>query len=371
MKIAIIMPLGDKKGGGEKRLLDLMLKSKNSKFEWLVIFQEDGSLVQAIEDLGVQVKIIPAGRLRNLPDVFSSAIKISKILRREGVDIVLSWMWKAHIYGFLSSKLSGLPCLWSQLEVPNDSRLKQITTRLPASGIFINSLASKVILEEMCPGTPIRLVYPGVSLDDFQVSSLPSILEIRRRLGLPLEGPLIGIVGRFQRWKGMHVFVESMPKILQCFPSAHFVMVGGQHSLEPDYEKEIKHQIRRLGLSSQVTLPGAQYNVAQWMKAMDIFVHTSNNEPFGIVVVEAMALGKPVIATMPGGPSEIISDETDGLLIPYGDPSCLARAVLRYLDEPAFASQVGAAAQKRARDFSTDQYAKNFLGALDEFVTQL
>jgi glycosyltransferase involved in cell wall biosynthesis len=103
------------------------------------------------------------------------------------------------------------------------------------------------------------------------------------------------------------------------------------------------------------------------MEAFDVFVHASEREPFGIVVVEAMAMGKPVIATVPGGPQEILRDGVEGLLVPWSDGEAMSRAILRFLDEPLFALACGAEAQKRAQDFSAQRYAER----VGEAVRQL
>ena len=159
-----------------------------------------------------------------------------------------------------------------------------------------------------------------------------------------------------------------MPKVLQKYPDAHCVVVGGQHEPEPDYGNYLAAQINTLGLQERIRLVGLQRNVPEWMQAMDVIVHASNNEPFGIVIVEAMALSKPVVAAANGGPTEIITDGSNGLLTPYGDSDALASAILRYLDEPEFARRVGAAARERSLDFSTQQYAQNFIEAMRELI---
>ena len=100
-----------------------------------------------------------------------------------------------------------------------------------------------------------------------------------------------------------------------------------------------------------------------------MFVHASDAEPFGIVVVEAMALGKPVVAGAGGGPAEIIADGETGLLTPYDDAGSLANAVLRYLDDRAFAARVGAAARARAAAFDDRTFAANIIAALREGVS--
>jgi glycosyltransferase involved in cell wall biosynthesis len=372
MKIAIIMPLGEQRGGGEKMLWDLILEGRNVDVEWLIIFLEDGPLVEQIRALGIDVRIVQSGRLRQ-PHLFISAvIKIVSIAQSEGADIIFGWMWKAHLYGGLAAMLANLPAVWYQLEEPSDANLmKRIANILPACAVLTLSKAGQEAQIKIWPHRPTPLVYPGVALDCFDPAILPSPLEARRKLGLPLDGSVIGIVGRLQRWKGIHVLVEAMPKVLQKYPDAHCVVVGGKHDLELDYQTFLEKQVRELGLGDRIIMAGFQQNVPEWVQAMDIFVHASDNEPFGIVTIEAMALGKPVVAAASGGPTEIITDDKNGLLAPYGDSHTLSSAILRYLDNPEFAGSVGLAAQKRAADFSTQKYAQNFIAAVRDVCKSL
>lgn len=367
MKIAIVMPLGEQRGGGELMLWDLLLEGRNSNVEWLTIFLEDGPLVEKIRALGIDTHIVPGGRLRQLHLLLSVAVKIASIARKEKADVIFSWMWKAHLYGGVAAMMASLPALWYQLEEPADRNLmKRIANTIPARGVLTLSKAGQEAQMKIWPHRLTPLVYPGVGLDRFNPDILSSPAEARCKLGLPLDGPLIGIVGRLQRWKGIHVLVEAMPKVLQKYPDAYCVVVGGKHDPEPDYPAFLEQLLADLGLGDRIIMAGLQKNVPEWVQAMDIFVHASDNEPFGIVTIEAMALGKPVVAAASGGPTEIITEGENGLLTPYGDADALSRAILRYLDNPELAKSVGQAAQNRAADFSTQQYAQNFIAAVHD-----
>ncbi|MEH1835931.1 MAG: glycosyltransferase family 4 protein [Nostoc sp.] len=365
MKVIIVMPLAEQRGGGEMMLWDLVQQGRNAGVEWLVIFLEDGPMVEQVKSLGIDTRVVESGRLRQIHRFIGAVLRIAAIARRERADIIVNWMWITHISGGLAAMLAGLPAVWYQLEVPSDKTwLVRIATLIPAQAIITLSQDGKQAQAEIWPHRPTPLVYPGVALDRFEPNALPSPKEARRKLGLPLHGPLIGIVGRLQRWKGMHVLVQAMPKILQKYPDAHCVVVGGKHDLEPDYQDFLKAEIATLGLKEQVIMAGLQRNIPEWVQAMDVFVHASDKEPFGIVIIEAMALGKPVIAGNAGGPTEIITDGMNGLLTPYGDAEKLAIAILRYLDEQEFAQSAGIAARQRALDFSTQNYAQNFISAI-------
>lgn len=369
MKIAVIMPLAEQRGGAELALLHLMQQGQGLGVDWLVVFLRDGPMVAEAARLGADVRVIESGQLREAHRFAGTVLKIALLARREGARMVFGWMGIAQLYGGAAARLAGLPAAWFQHGMPlGKNWVDRLATRLPAAGILTCSRAVADVQALIAPPRPLRVVYPGVELERFDPASLPTPQEARRRLGLPAEGPVIGIVGRMQRWKGIHVLVGAMPAILRAHPAAHCVVVGGDHALEPGYPDWLRGRIEALGLEDKVTLTGLQRNVPEWMQAMDVIVHASDREPFGIVVIEAMALGKPVIAGDAGGPTEVITPGVDGLLSPFGDAPALARAVGRYLGDPEFARQAGAAARRRAQDFSTQRYARSLIAAVREFL---
>lgn len=208
----------------------------------------------------------------------------------------------------------------------------------------------------------------GVEVSRFDPERVAAKDDARRELGLPLAVPIVGIVGRLQTWKGIHVLINAMPAILQEFPAARCVVVGGVHDLEPDYPAFLQQRIDALNLSNVVTMAGLQRNIPEWISAMDVFVHASDNEPFGLVVIEGMAMAKPIVAGSGFGPAEIITPGVDGFLTPFGDSAALADAVLRYLRDPATGRSMGQAARRRALDFSVERYAENLVSAIRELL---
>lgn len=365
LKIAVIMPLGEQRGGGELMLLHLMQQGRGRGVEWLVIFLEDGPMVAQVQAFGVETRLVKAGHLRQLPRFIASVGYIAAIARRERVDAILGWMGKAHLYGSLAAGMARIPALWYQLAVPSDKGwMDRVAVLLPGRGILTLCKAGEEAQKQLWPVRPTRLVYPGVELERFDPETLPSPRQARQQLGLPIEGPLIGIVGRLQKWKGIHTLIKAMPDILREHSDACCIVVGGQHALEPDYPNYLDALITDLNLRDRVIMAGLQSNVPLWMQAMDVIVHASDREPFGIVVLEAMALGKPVVAGNEGGPTEIITDGVDGLLTPFNNAPALARAVQIYLADEMRAKQMGAAARMWAQEFSTQRYAHNVVQAI-------
>jgi glycosyltransferase involved in cell wall biosynthesis len=364
MKVFILMPLAEQRGGAELMLRNLMQEGDSLAVCWRVVFLQDGPMVAQFEALGIEATVVRAGRLRE-GHRFTAAIgRIALMARRERADLIFGWMTSAHLYGSLAALLSGIPSLWYQLGMPDRRNwMDRAATMLPSGGILTCSRAVARAQGSLPPHRPTRVVYPGVELTRFDPALLPTPLEARRRLGLPARGPLIGIVGRLQQWKGMHVLVEAMSTVRRSYPDAHCVVVGGKHALEPDYPAYLEGRIAALGLGDRVLLAGLQQNAPEWMQAMDIVVHASDREPFGIVIIEAMALGKPVIAGDDGGPTEIVTNGVTGLLAPYGNAAALASSILQYLDNPELSRRVGAAARERALQFSTRSFARSFLRA--------
>jgi glycosyltransferase involved in cell wall biosynthesis len=358
------MPLGEIRGGAELMLWQLVSES-GGQVEWAVAFLEDGPLVSAVRRQGIPVTVVQAGRLRNVASYVRAVVQIARFARAHQAAAVVGWMTKGQLYASPASRIARIPATWYQLGLPSkDGRLDRLATLLPAKAILAVSEATALAQARLRPVRPIRVVYPGVDLDRFDPGRMQSPADLRAKLKLPATGPLVGIFGRLQSWKGMHVLVGALPAILESHPSARCVIVGGDHPLEPGYRNRLTQQARELGVEKRVILAGPQENVPEWMQAMDVVVHSSDSEPFGIVVIEAMALGKAVVAGANGGPTEIASDGENAVLVPYGDTERLARAVLAYFDDHDFARRLGQSARRRAQEFSVERYVREVSSAV-------
>jgi glycosyltransferase involved in cell wall biosynthesis len=183
--------------------------------------------------------------------------------------------------------------------------------------------------------------------------------------GVPRDAPVIGMVARLQRWKGPHVLLQAAPAILERFPGAHFVFVGGDDPLEPSFGSELRRQAANMGLSDRVHFVGFQDDGASWMYGFDVVVHASDSEPFGIVILEAMVRGRPLVAGADGGPGELIIDGRDGFLVPFAAVDRLADRVCRLLDDPALARQLGESARRAALAYTPERFASGLLAELE------
>ena len=370
MKIVVVMPMAEQRGGSELALWHLVRYGQGLGVEWVVVFLEQGPMAAQFREASCRVHVVEAGRLRQPVRLARAVRRLAAITRRENADLVLGWLAKGQVYAGLAARWAGRPAVWFQHGLPADLHwMDRLATLLPARGVLACSAAGAQMQHRaLWPHRPTRVVHPAVEVRRFAPDALPAPRAMRGKLGLPTEGPLVGMVGRLQRWKGMHTFVAAMPRVLRAHPDAHGLIVGGKHDLEPNYQEEVTRQIQRLGLEGRIIQAGFQTNVPEWMQALDVFVHASDREPFGMVIIEAMALGKPVVAGAAAGPTEIITEGQDGLLAPFEDSEALAQQILRFLDEPDFARAAGQAAQARAHDFTPEKFAGRLVEAVRELA---
>ena len=153
----------------------------------------------------------------------------------------------------------------------------------------------------------------------------------------------MGIVGRLAAFKGQHVFLEAAALVSRRRADVRFVVVGGPASdRDRDYPDRLRRLALNLGLSGRLQFAGHQSDVVPWLNALDVAVHATDGEPFGLVLVEAMLLGTPVVATNLGGPAEILEHERSGWLVPPGRPHATAEAILAILGDSSLREQLSA-----------------------------
>src|SRR5258708_36857359 len=194
---------------------------------------------------------------------------------------MLSWMTKGHIYGGGGGVVVRIPEGCYQLGVPDNTLLDRLSRLVPATGALgcsdfvTRAQQSKV----RCRVLSVPL---AADLDRFGKVAGISTETCKLRLGFDPSRPLIGTVGRLQRWKGMHLFAEAMAKVLKSRPECQGVIVGGSHELEAEYAKLLGRWGNAVGLKGKLILAGKQKNVPGGRQAMGVFVQPPNQEPFGI-----------------------------------------------------------------------------------------
>jgi len=368
--VVAVMPLAVQMGGAELNFRQFAQRASANGIDLVVVFLECGPMVSEIEAMGLAAEVIDAGRLRHPAKYITAVAAIRNVIMRAGADGVISWMAKAHLYAGPAAALARVPAVWSQSGVPQTNEiLSSVANKLPSKGVICCSHQAMQAQSALRPLRPIRVVYPGADLERFDPEHLASPAELRQELGLPAHGAVIGVFCRLQSSKGVEVLIDALALVRRANDSVHLVVVGGQHAGERGHLAELVGRVDAQGLSAHVSMVGHQTDVPRWMNATSVVCMPSDaTESFGIAVVEAMSLGKPTIASLEGGPNEIITDGLDGLLVPFGDPVALAGAITAVISDERLGAALGEAARLRAAGFGADAFASNFTENLLELL---
>ncbi len=211
------------------------------------------------------------------------------------------------------------------------------------------SLRSQALALGVAPESKLHLLGSGssngVDVERFQ----PGPSSLRDRIGLPLNAPVVGFVGRFTRDKGLPELIEAFDAILAAKPEAHLLLVGWFDASEDALDHDLRSRIRR---HPRIYSTGFVADTAPYYRAMDVMVLPTWREGFPNVVLEAAATGIPVVTTLSTGARDAVVPEVTGLLIPPGYPVAIREAVLQLLRNPERRCRMGRA----ARAWVLDQY---------------
>ncbi len=284
---------------------------------------------------------------------------LHRVLRQVRADLVHSNSLKAHFIGGLAARLARRPLVWHVRDLlAEDEGLGLL--RRAARMVQPQVIAISEAVATQFAGLPVEVtVIPnGIPLEDFTPGPAPA--HLRSKLGLTEGDQVLVVVGRLTPWKGHMTLLEAVSMLAESWPRLKLVVVGEVAFWEPEYEQELKQRAVELGLAERVAWAGFRSDVPDLLRLCDIFVLPSVNEPFGRAIIEAMAVGRPVVATSSGGVPEIVVDGETGLLVPPKDARSLAQAIEALLADPQRAAQMGQRGQARAQQsFSADRVAQH------------
>ncbi|GGG76410.1 glycosyltransferase family 4 protein [Paenibacillus radicis (ex Gao et al. 2016)] len=356
-------------GGAENVLLTTLRHIDKQKFKVTAVLFQEGPLVEEIRSIGIEVVTIKAGRIRNLLYYAKTVLQIVKQLKRYRADIVIGWSPKPFLYAGVAAWLARKPVLWWQHGYPSaSSRFDRLVNRIPANAILCPSYSVAYAQNGIGAQVKTRVNHPGIETEFFAYS--PSDREvIRDKYQIPSSAKVVAFIGRLQRWKRPDDVIQAFSRIQdeQCY----LLIVGGAlFGEESDYVQELTGLAERLGCADRVIFAGHQKEIAPYLSASDIVINSSSKEPFGLVVVEAMANGRIVIAANSGGPAEIIDHNWNGLLYD-GTIEGLYECLLQALEENSETLPLGRRAElKAAESFSAQQMVGRFEGLLADMYKE-
>lgn len=361
--VALIAPSGTA-GGSERAFAALVRKLPSAGFAPTAILLERGPLERWLGEAGCPTVFVPADRTRYLHKTAATLLRIHRVLQRTKAEVVVSNQSKGHVLGGSAALMSRTPSIWWQQGIPEASRIELVAARVPAVAVVCSSDAALEAQRRITPRRCIRKVQLGTEIDEVAAHRGRG-RALRAELGWNDGRPVVGIVGRLEPWKGQEVFLRAAALVAD-HADVQFAVIGGAvHGREGSYPDDLVALAEELGIFERVHFTGHRLDVWDWCDALDVVVHASFGEPFGLVVVEAMVLAKPVIAAADAGPLEIIENGVSGLLTRPGDHRELAAAIRHLLENPELAANLGAQAAQRACAFSAERMAQGFADVIE------
>jgi glycosyltransferase involved in cell wall biosynthesis len=354
-------------GGGELALLALVRELDRTRFTPVVLLFSEGPLVAEMQGIA-ETHLLPLPR--SLADArrddMGSGLPLAKAFQllgflfalRSKMDdlrpaLVHTNSLKADILGGIAARSLRLPLIWHMRDRIAEEYLPAIAVRalraacrwIP-SALIANSQSTMITLK-LPSDKPAKVINSGMNLAPFLecargTETLPEAIAQHHEVR-------IGLIGRICEWKGQDVFLRAAAIVHASHPQTRFVLIGAPLFGEEEYELSLKQLAIELGLGDSASFTGFQRDIPRCIGDLHIVVHASTvPEPFGQVIVQGMAAGKPVIATEGGGPSEIIHEGHTGFLTPRGDPEALAARIQFLLTYPEIANSVALRGQQVA-----------------------
>ena len=377
MKLLYLNPSGQM-GGAENVLLALIAGLRRSQPSWNVslLLGEDGPVRTCAEKLGVAVSVLPfprtlsrvgdAGlasghfaRIRRISSLLAAipaglfyAWKLAAKLRELDPDIVHTNGIKMHVLGawLAPSRARVVFHIHDYLSArPLARRIVRATKR--RCDVFVAN--SKSVAEDIAIvcGTDTRIVtiYNGVDMDRFHPSGIQSNLDLKSGAAVAAQETLrVGLVATFARWKGHFIFLRALSLLPNGLNVRGYIVGGALYQTDQSQctLRELECEVERLGIRDRVVFTGFIDDPAAAMRALDVVVHASTeSEPFGMVVLEAMACGRAVIASSAGGAVEIFEDGVTALGHPMGDAEALRNQIVRLASDRLLRARLGRGAR--------------------------
>jgi glycosyltransferase involved in cell wall biosynthesis len=364
-------------GGGETALLTLAKHLDPARFRPHLLVPREGQLAEGWRAAGWQVHVMP---WRGATVYFVPAIwarlpmtrRIEALIREQDIDAVHS---DYHTLPMVmpAAERAGIPALWTCMGWWFHPKFWQRDFFRRSAATFAHSRAIKEGFlgnPPFMPSDEIEILYPGVNTQRFHLGV--DGIKVRFEAGIDQDAPVVALVARFQDVKGHEVFQAMARQVALQIPEARFIVAGEntQTSADNTYKQRILQaaQTDRL-LRKRLVYLGFRADVERVIAAADVVVCSSHFEGYGVVNVEAMACGKPVVSTNRGGPAETIVDGETGYLVEPGDAAGMAARVIELLHDAALRREMGAAGRTRVESmFSAKSNGEQFTRTLERVL---
>jgi glycosyltransferase involved in cell wall biosynthesis len=326
-------------GGLERFVINLAHAFRSHKVEPFVFcLSHEGNLIRQLpaDTMTYIGNHRPEGKILD----WQTLRQIVRCIRDKDIDVIHSHSPKAYVYGALASLITGRPLIisvHSLAQVPHRRKIFQkILLGCAHQIVSVSSdVTRRLWMEWHVPPRKISTIKNGIDTDMFRPIELEGKSSIRRALGLPLDGFIIGTVGRVVPVKNYPLLITAFSRLASITDDTYLVIVGDGEQAE-----ELANLVRQLKLSERVVLAGAQTNTLDWYHAFDGFVLSSISEGTSMALLEAGACGLPCVVTNVGGNIEVVKHHVNGLVVDSANVESMYSALHQIYKEPSLTAKM-------------------------------
>lgn len=363
IKVLYITSSLAKMGGAERNLYDIACNIDKERFIPYVLCLKGGELSDELRSKGIYTRVIGLKKILSM-DGLKKGVGLFRFIKDEGISVVVTYHHDADIWGGIISRLAGVPVIISsrrdlgyQLERKHIWAYR-ITNRLYTRVISVcNAVKAEIVKREWLSGDKIITIYNGVHPQNYEIAAKDDVLALKRSLGIGPAESTVGTLGAIRPVKGHIYLVRAAAEVLKKNKKVKFLIVGYK---DPEFFEKIRRLVDELGLDKHFIFTGDRRDTARILSILDLFVLPSISEGFSNAVIEAMAAGKPVVATEVGGNPESVVHGKTGMLVRPSDSEAIAEAVLKLLDDVDLQKEMGNEGMLRARSMFTFEKMMTF-----------
>jgi glycosyltransferase involved in cell wall biosynthesis len=294
---------------------------------------------------------------------------VARFLRERKVDLVHIHLPYSGVVGRAAARLGGVPSVvYTEHNVqeryhPLTRLANQATMRMcDLTSAVSEEVRQSLLRSRLARQSRVLTIQNGVDVDGLQQAAVGA--DVRDELGIPREAAIVGVVNGFRPQKRLDVWIDAARRIAEAHAATAFVLVG-----DGPIHAEVREWAARAGLNGRVWFTGLRHDAARLIAAFDVFMMSSDFEGLPVAVLEAMALGKPVVATSVGGLPGVVHEGRHGFLVPRGEPAALAQKVVSLLEAPSLCRDMGSASRQWVRErFSVQRMVRETETAYEDVL---
>ena len=364
-------------GGGERVFMQLAEGMKAKGYGITVGCVPRGVFAKRLRELGIEVEGFNMDSKYNIRVIFQMA----KFMKQKNIHIVHTQGGRAPFFGRIAARLAKVPIVISTVAMLLSRESHSDVNRLKRTVyLLIDKLTSGYVDRFLVLSEPHRealntdynierskviKIYNGIEFHKYDAISGDG-LRVRKELGIALSSSIVGVIGRLAWEKGLPFFLQAASKVTATFPEIKFLIVG-----DGPLKAELEKLSNELNIRQNCIFTGFRQDIPDILSAVDMLVMSSLYEGMPMVILEAMAASKPVIATKVGGIPEMVRDGETGILVPPEDADALAGSMLTLLKNKNRARQMGLAGRRCVEDhFDVEVMVQNTEAVYQELMRE-